>query len=249
MSIEAVLAELGLQKNKGVVYLACLATGPATTADIANQAKLPRTTTHEILQQLVSMGLISFVTKGRTRIYTAEAPKKLRTLIKEKERKLEKILPQLDLLTNVVGDKPTVKFYEGVEGVKTVFEDTLHVENKVLRGILSMHDLYETPGKNYMDDYVTRRVGAGIKLQVIRSVSKEVEETWPASTEENRELHYAPEDMVFPMTMYLYDDKVGLIGTKQENFGMIIESKDFFKTQSNLFEAFWQITRVAKKVD
>ena len=249
MSIESVLKDLGLPRNKGVVYLSAFEAGPATAADIAKRAQLPRTTTHEILQQLVGLGLISFMTKVRTRIYTAESPTKLKVLIQEKERRLEKILPELDLLTNLVGDKPKVKFYEGVEGVKTVFEDTLTVKNKLLRGILSMRDLYEMPGKKYMDDYVKRRIGAGIKLEVIRSAVKEVEESWPFSKSENRELHYAPEGMVFPMTIYLYDNKVGLIGTQQENFGMIIESQEFFATQNNLFETLWQITRVAKRRD
>jgi len=249
MSIESVLKDLGLPKNKGVVYLATLESGPASAADIGKRAGLPRTTTHEILQQLVGLGLVSFVTKIRTRLYTAEPPAKLKTLIKEKERRLEKILPELNLLTNLVGDKPHVKFYEGVEGVKAVFEDTLTVKNKLLRGILSMRDLYEMPGKKYMDDYVERRIDAGIKLEVIRSAAKEVEETWPFSAQENRKLHYAPDGMVFPMTVYLYDNKVGFIGTQKENFGMIIESEDFYRTQINFFEILWQVTRVAKKID
>ena len=96
-----------------------------------------------------------------------------------------------------------------------------------------MQDLYDIPGKIYMDDYVERRVEKGIKLRVIRSEMKDVEEAWPASTKEKRELHYAPKDMIFPMTMYLYDNKVGIISTKNENFGMIIESKDFYETQKH----------------
>ena len=51
------------------------------------------------------------------------------------------------------------------------------------------------------------------------------------------------------MTMYLYDDKVALIGTQKENFGLIIHSQDFFVMQSHLFETLWQVTRVAKAID
>lgn len=244
MNPDTVLKELGLKKNKATVYLSALGIGSGSVVEIASQARLPRTTTHEILGQLAEMGLVGFVTEGRTRIYTAEPPEKLKVLLKEKERQLQSVLPDIRSIMKTKGTRPRVRVYDGVEGVKTVFEDTLTVTDKLLRGILSMADLYKIPGKDYMDDYVKRRVGAGILLQVIRSESKEVEETWPASVAENRELRYA-RDLVFPMTMYLYDNKVGIIGTEKENFGMIIESEDLYLTQKNLFDTLWEISRIA----
>ncbi|MFA6447316.1 MAG: helix-turn-helix domain-containing protein [Patescibacteria group bacterium] len=249
MTIESVFNDLGLTKNKGLVYLSTLEINTGSVVTIAKKAGLPRTTVHEILQNLVGLGLISFVTKGRARIYTAEPPQKLKSILRDKERKLDGILPELSLLVGTNSIKPKIKFYEGVEGVKAVFEDTLTVQNKLLCGILSMQDLYQMPGKDYMDYYIKRRIQAGIKLNVIRSEGREVEEAWLFSAKENRQLHYATKDMVFPMTIYLYDNKVGIIGTRKENFGMIIESEDFFRTQKNLFEVLWQVTRVAKRVD
>ncbi len=249
MNIEKILTEFGLTKSKGAVYLAALNVGTGSVQDIAKTAHLPRTTVHEILQHLLGLGLVGFVTKGRARIYSAEPPAKLKTLLQEKERRLETALPELALLYNTKGARPRVRFYEGVAGVKTVFEDTLTVSNKLLFGILSMEDLYQIPGKDFMADYVKRRVGAGIKLRVIRSRIKEIEETWPSSNKESRELHYASAEMIFPMTVYLYDNKVGIIGTQKENFGMIIESSDFYKTMKNLFEVIWQVTRVSPKIE
>lgn len=247
MHLEKILDEFGLTKNKGAVYIAALQIGSGSTQDISFKVQMPRTTVHEILQHLVSLGLVSYVTSGRRRIYTAEPPKKIESLILEKQLKLESAMPELLSLYNTKGTRPKVQYYEGIHGIKTVFEDTLRVKNKVLLGILSMEDLYKIPGKDFMDDYVRRRVGAGIKLRVVRSEIKEVEEAWPASNEENRELHYAPANIIFPMTVYIYDNKVGIIGTQRENFGMIIESVDFYNTIRNLFEIMWQISKVAKK--
>jgi sugar-specific transcriptional regulator TrmB len=249
MTVEKILDQFGLTKNKGLVYLTLLGIGTGPVHEIARRSRLPRTTVHEILQQLAIMGLVSFAAKGRTRMYTVEPPSKLKTLLKDKERLLESALPELNSMFSVKGIRPRVRFYEGVEGIKTVFEDTLTVKSKELSGILSMEDLYKVPGKDFMKSYTEQRVKAGIKLRVVRSEVKEVEETWPSSAKENRELHYATDGMVFPMTIYLYDNKVGIIGTQKENFGMIIESPDFFLTQKNLFEVMWQVTRVGKRVD
>lgn len=48
---------------------------------------------------------------------------------------------------------------------------------------------------------------------------------------------------------YIYDDKVGIVGTERENFGMIIESHELCLTLTNLFSVLWQVTRVGKLVD
>jgi len=139
--------------------------------------------------------------------------------------------------------KPVISFYEGLEGIKTVFEDTLKAHNKLLRGILSMEDLYKVPGKKYMDDYVKRRIAAGYELRVIRSKPKEVAPDWPAGETEHRDLRYPPTNMVFEMTTYIYDNKVGLISTEKENFGMIMESSEYSKNMGHMFEALWQISQ------
>jgi sugar-specific transcriptional regulator TrmB len=249
MKIEQVLSSLGLTKNKGLVYLTLLQLGSGGAQEIANKANLPRTTVHEILQQLLVLGVVSYISHGRSRVYAAEPPDKLKYLLKDKERQLESVLPEMFSMFNTGGIKPKVRYYEGVVGIKTVFEDTLTVVNKTLCGILSMADLFKIPGKDFMTDYTNRRIKAGIKLKVIRSEINEVEETWPYSVRELRELHYANKEMIFPMTMYFYDNKVAIIGTEKENFGMIIESADFYKNQTNFFEVLWEVTRVAKRVD
>lgn len=249
MRLEKLLDEFGLSGTKGTVYLAALRVGTGSVYEIAKLAALPRTTVHEILQHLTSLGLINFTSKGRTKIYNAESPEKLATILKEKERKLESVMPELLSQFNTTGTRPRVRYYEGVEGVKRVLEDTLTVSDKKLIGILSMEDLFQIPGKEFMDRYVQRRVDEEISLRVIRSEGKEVDETWRSSIKENRELHFAPQGFIFPMTMYLYDKKVSIIGTRKESFGMIFESEDFYQTQKNFFEIVWQVSKVGKRVD
>lgn len=245
MPIESTLSELGLKKSKGVVYLSALGLGPSSSQEIAEKSGLPRTTTIEVLERLVEMGLMSYVEHGRKREYTAEPPEKLKILLDERERRLKEVLPELKSMVSTKGRRPKVRMYEGLEGVKAVFEDTLTAKDRTLRGILSMADLYKVPGRRYMNDYVRRRISKGYSLCVIRSEQKEVEETWPTSVEEQRELRYAPADVLFPMTVYIYDNKVGIIGTEKENFGMIIESQDYYQTQKNLFELTWQVSRIS----
>jgi HTH-type transcriptional regulator, sugar sensing transcriptional regulator len=52
-------------------------------------------------------------------------------------------------------------------------------------------------------------------------------------------LRYAPADFVFATTMYIFDKKVAIISSRQENFAITIESDEFTKMQTNLLEILW----------
>ena len=245
MSLKDDLKEFGLDDKKAKVYLAVLELGQAKAHEIAHKAGVARPTAYDLLEKLSQDGLVGAYDKHKVRYYIANDPEKIKRNLMEKQRSLEHLLPELKSVYNSLKAKPKISFYEGVEGIKTVFEDTLLAQNKNLRGILSMEDLYKVPGKHYMDDYVERRVKEGYTLRVIRSKPKEIAPDWPAGPTERRDLRYPPESMVFAMTTYIYDNKVGLISSQKENFGMIIESQEYSQNMSHLFEALWQISKPA----
>lgn len=244
MIIES-LKEFGLNNKEAKVYLALLELGESKAHQIAHKTGISRPTVYDILEKLMEQGLAGSYEKRKIKHYVANNPEHIKRNLIEKQKTFESLLPELKSVYNTLKSKPKISFYEGVEGIKTVFEDTLSARNKVLRGILSMEDLYKIPGKKYMDDYVAKRVAAGYSLRVIRSKPKEVSSDWPAGPAEHRDLRYPPANMVFEMTTYIYDNKVGLISTLKENFGMIIESEEYAKTMRMMFEALWQISQPA----
>lgn len=170
-------------------------------------------------------------------------------MLEEHTRALETVLPEIVALRRTEKTRPRVALFEGIEGVKTVFEDTLTTREPFLRGILSMADLYKMPGKDYVNDYTQRRIETGVALRVIRSEATEVEKVWQTSAKDQRTLHLAPAGMTFPMTMYIYDGKVGIVGTERERFGMIITSQDLYANMKNFFDVLWQVTRVGKATE
>ena len=117
--------------------------------------------------------------------------------------------------------------------------------SKMLLGILSMSDLYEVPGRAWMDDNVRRRIEAGVTLRVVRSPTRDVHPYWSDNPADLRILRYAPDDFSFSMTTYIYDDKVALISSRKENFAMTIESPEFAAMQTGLFETLWAASRPA----
>lgn len=107
-------------------------------------------------------------------------------------------------------------------------------------GILSMEDLLNTVGKEFMDEVVKQRVGRGMRLRVVRSQTKETQEgLWPSGEAELRDVRFAPTQFVFSLTTYIVANTVLFISTQQEGFAMMIESRELSATQRNLFEVLW----------
>ena len=247
MELLEALKTVGMNENKARVYLACLELGSATATKVATKAHIHRTTVYEILKDLGAEGLVYSTPRGRATLFVPERPDHLKTLLKEKEKKVDDILPDLRSRFNKKDGAPRVRFYEGAHGVRTMFTDTLSAHDTTLRALLSVSDFYAFLGKDWFDDYTKKRIASGKKLLVIRPENKEVGGVFPSSQEDKREVRLAPRDMNFSLSQYLYDDKVVLISTIKEGYGMIIESKEYHTTQLQLFETLWSVSRITKK--
>lgn len=241
MSIRRVLADVGLQDTEARFYLAALELGQASVRDVAAKADITRTNAYDVFARLLEQGLVTQVgdASSKSMMVAAEPPDRLGELLEARRRKLESLLPELRSLHNRASGKPRVRFYQGLEGIKQVLNETLTVHDKRLCSILSMKDLFEVPGRAWMDELVRRRIDSGVFLRVIRSPVKDVPNVWPDSPQDLREMRFAPLDFVFTMTSYIYDNKVAIIASRRENFAMTIESEEFTAMQRNLFEVLW----------
>jgi sugar-specific transcriptional regulator TrmB len=241
MEIERALIDLGLHETEARFYLAALELGQAPMREVASKAGISRTNAYDVFARLLAQRLVSQVAgpSSRSMLIVAEAPERILDIVEERRRTLDLVLPELRSLHNRSVAKPKVRFYQGPEGIKTVLNETLTCRSKQLLGILSMRDLYEVPGRAWMDDLVQRRIEAGVFLRVVRSPAGDLHQLWPESVADLRTLRYAPADFVFTMTTYIFDAKVAVISSRQENFAMTIESEEFARMQTHLFEILW----------
>ncbi|MCF8078163.1 MAG: helix-turn-helix domain-containing protein [Desulfobacterales bacterium] len=233
------LKRIGLSGKKGRFYLAALELGEAPVIEVAKRADIGRTTAYNILSRLVEEGLLTQIQKAGRTFVVAEDPEVLLNHLAERRRNLVSAMPEIRAFFNRSKIKPRIHFYEGKEGIQTVLNDTLKCQSPVHRGILSMKELLQTPGPDFMHRHVARRIEAGLKIRVIRSAEEDVGDIWKTSKEELREARYAPRGTIFTMTLYIYDDVVAMISSLRENFAVRIESQEFARLQETLFENLW----------
>lgn len=243
MDIARALGQLGILETDARFYLAALELGEATTRQIAEKAGIARTSAYDVFARLRDQGLVAEVSgTGKAFLVLASPPDRLYAIFEERRRSLESLMPELESLHAGAHSKPKIRFFQGAEGVKTVLNETNACRSGLLRGILSMRDLYQVPGRAWMDAFVERRIAANVSLRAIRSPINDISSDWPSSSQDLRELRYAPRDFLITMTMYVYDEKVAIISTQKENFAVTIESAEFAELQRNLFEALWLVT-------
>lgn len=169
-------------------------------------------------------------------------------MLEDRRRAIEGVLPELRSRYSRSATRPRIRFYEGRDGISTVLADTLACRSKRLKGILSMtSDVFKVLGQRAMEQYVARRIAAGVHLEVVRSRQQEAgQRRWLSRAEELRELRWAPPGAIFTMTTWTYDDKVSLISSRRENFGMIIQSEEFSEHMNTLFGVLWEASRPAE---
>lgn len=240
---EESLKKYGLTRKQAKLYVAALKTGPAPLQKIAMAAKLGRTNAYDGIHSLVAKGLVGITSEVRCDIFTAEPPKMLKKLLRDQELELDELIPQLEVFNGQTEFKPKILFYPGIEGYKTAYEDSLTSPDKKLFGIFSTRSTWEVLGREYVDRIIEKRVKKGIHLRVVRPRSGEViPNTYPTSEGNLRNLRFAPDGMDFATTTYVYGNKVMILSSKKETFGLIIESADIANAHRHYFEAIWQIS-------
>jgi len=247
MDIKDSLEQLGLKDRQIEIYLSLLQMGEATIAEIAAKTKIKRTTVYSVFDTLVQKGLVTFLDKGWHRAYFAENPKKVLVYFKDQkqnienqEKKFSEVLPELFGLYNLSATKPKIRYYEGVEGLKQIYEETLLLkpsQEMLAYGQATL--IHKILGDEWVENYLVRRKKAKIFQRAIVEDSEAAREHKQNDKGENRQTILVPQDK-FPFVneINIFGNKLSIVSFK-EQMGVIIESADVAKTQRAIFELAW----------
>lgn len=241
MPLLQTLKDFGLSEKEGKIYLANLELGATTIQELARKSEVKRTTVYTVIEELKKKGLVSEVKKGIKTLFVPEDPEKLARLTEEREKRLKEMLPELKSIYNLVPKKPRVRFYEGVEGIKSIFDDVLKTGKNYYHIDPSEQALMKIVGKDYLDNLVKRRVEKNIFCKVIWGKELWTEEQAKRSKEVLRESKWLPREYRLPTREYIYGNKVALMSLEKEPMGLIIEDKNIADLQRLFFEALWKM--------
>ena len=249
------LEELGLAKNEAILYDALLKTTDATIRTLLKTTPFSRTLLYYLLGNLEGYGLITSDKKGSKTQYNAEPPEKLADMIGDREKEFAK---QKNLLKNVMGDlystyrlahnKPGVKFFEGIEGLKEIYLDTLNFPNTKLYALLST-DTVTPELRNWLDNtYAPQRSKKNIFASVIASKSNLAENYHSHDAEFKRQTILMPaENFPIDVEINIYGEtRVAFISySAKECVGTMIESKAIYASMKSFFQLAWNQAKIS----
>lgn len=238
------LKHIGLSENEAKVYLAMLELGPSPVLEIAAKAGINRPTAYVQIESLKKMGLVSTQIKGKKQLFIAEDPDQLEILLTEKEKELEhkkeeleKMLPALSVMFNTADEKPQVRYFEGIEGIKKVQKEFLQTKSKLIYAISFRDDLYTAvPNQG---EYVKERVKRKIHTKFIYSSTKG---RLPSTSD--RELlvesrFIPPEQFPKGADITVFDHKVAIASLQGKVMCTVIEHGDVAKSFRGIFDLLW----------
>jgi HTH-type transcriptional regulator, sugar sensing transcriptional regulator len=241
--IEKLLELSGFSGKEIVVYLSLLELGKGTVTEISRKSGVGRTHCYVILGELVSKNLISVSGKEPKQEYISESPTKLKEHLENKletQKKLfedvKKIIPDLVVLHNI-GNRPKIRFYEGMEGIKEVYEDTLTTKEGEVKGFLAYEELHKALA-HYFPDYYMRRAQKNIFGRAIVTDTPEGRERAKFNEKEARTTRFVPKEYYFYPEIDIYDNKV-MIASWREKLGIIIESDEIADALKKIFKLAW----------
>lgn len=237
------LENIGLGDKEARVYLACLELGPANIQGIVDKSGIKRSTLYEILESLKEKGLMSVTTKGKRKQYVAAEPENLLRTIKEREKLLKEILPELKSINNVGFVKPKITFYEGKEGLRDIYMEALRSSTNNADWISPMKSVLETVGVDWMEKYVELKVKKNYWIRSIH-VSDLLIDSYryqdPTTFKKTlRDVRFSPKGINIPNAIGIYDNKVAILSSRKEGFGFIIESEDYAQSMRELYKLLW----------
>jgi sugar-specific transcriptional regulator TrmB len=236
------LEKLNLNTKEARLYLALLELGEANIQRITTKAKLKRTTVYDVLDSLKEKGLVNTTKIKKRTYYYAENPKKIETILEEKMNTLQKVMPELLSITNLIDKKPKIKFFEGQEGIKNVYRDTLKYKDSKMMAWASNEAITDFDIDWLWDVYVIERVKNKIWQRSIVPNIKEMRHVQKYDQEHLRKIKLVDleEGLFFEVEINLYsNNKIGIMSFKEE-FGLIIESTKIYNTLKAIFELQWQ---------
>lgn len=253
MSLFVQLQHFGLSDKEARVYAAALELGPSPVQAISKKAEVNRATTYVQIATLSNRGLMTTYEQGKKTFFVAESPERLSALyeeelhmLRDKERALQELLPELKRLRPNDG-MPTVRLFEGQDGLEMARQELMHATKKEMIGILG-EDYYATavPIASRIQQY-NRVKKAGFHGKVIL-VSKDFAEYPRDETAVSDRRVVSSAQYNFPGELAIFDDKVVILSYKGEPTAVMIENKEMAEMMRSIFNLAWEKVKNDKKV-
>lgn len=235
--IKETLQELGLSQKESEVYIALVKTGQTGATRLSSITGINRVTIYGTLDSLKQKGFVTLVKKDSKTNFIAIEPKRILSLLRQKEMNFSSILSDLNSLSHTSKNKSSVKIYEGGRAVYELMTEIFGSGKQVYS--FGNMDVPETKYEFGTSNLRKLRLMAGTKIDGIsnkipsENVGKKI---W----QKNTNMKILSSLSKLTTWTYIWEGKVANISYSGELIGELIEDKEFANTQKFLWDMLWK---------
>lgn len=246
-AVSGALRNVDVSASEAAVFLALLQSSDALrVTDIAKKTKLNRTTAYGLVKSLAKKGLLSSVEENGILRYRSIQPHLLTDYIERHKEKLAADMKRVkDALPLINAERikrvrtyPAVQYFEGVEGIKQAYEDTIrNNKGKALYGFMgtdAIVKLMEPPWPSY---YIGQRVEHGVRAYTVAIDTPSSRQYKKFDEQQLRVIKLLPPGYDFEIELAAYDDKVLITSFSQDHpLSVMIEDEKIAQLMVQLFK-------------
>ncbi|MBI4599134.1 helix-turn-helix transcriptional regulator, partial [Candidatus Uhrbacteria bacterium] len=230
---------IGLKESEIKIYLYLLEHGVSTPPNVSRGTNIARPNCYPILQDLKDKGLVQEQWQKKRKVYFAVDPLAIVQHLERKKESMQSILPDLRALYVGQKNKPTIRFYDGLEQVKQIFDQMLSA--KKILGIASTKQLFALDPvffNHYRQELKQRSI---IFYDILTHASDTEGEIVKASLKGLYDKKFLPKEYEdVPTDILIWDDHVALITTEHPVFGTVLTNPPLARTFQIIFEVLWK---------
>lgn len=249
------LLDFGLNDKEIICYITLLKTGPNTIMNLSRETGIKRSTTHNIVEDLIEKGLVTQTNYGERRMIMAEDPKKLQIILEQRKwemKKIEDVLPKAikTIMSIIPQDKidkhPEVKYFNGIKGFKEVNRKALEKAEEEICLISNPDEWYKIHTEEYDKDYyIPTRLKKNLFLRMLVNSPRFEENLLPIGSDEllKREIRVLPKNLTFKPTITIYKGEISLMTSGEPYIAVVIENNEISEMFLDLFNLLWEISK------
>jgi len=250
MNVESILDEIGLTKNEIKVYLSLLELGITKTGALIKKTGIHTSKVYDALERLSEKGLVTYIIKANIKHFKAVTPERLLDFLEDKKHKIEeqekeikKILPELKLKQELIGDSTEAEIFKGWKGMETVF--------RILRDTLKKGDMNYIFGASKGEDekrvreFFTRHVGLlgkkGINQKII--FNETARGNLPVYEKFPKQFQMRYLENTTPTEINIWADKTMIVILRKDPVVILVSDKKVADSFRQYFKVMWSIAK------
>ena len=243
------LENYGLDSKEAMIYLAGLELGSATVQQLARKSQIKRTTVYLIAEALKVKGLFSEFKNPHGVQFIPVEPNRLLGMLDERKAALQDALPELQAITHSQKrSKPSVRYYEGREGLRKLAMEMLGTPDSELLFMGSYSDVLACLGRVFYEKiFMPERIRKNIFLRALNTKDPWSIYLMSRNQKEKREIVFLPQETKCTAAQYTCGDRIASFSPRGETMGFIVQSPDLADLERQKFELMWEACKERQK--